>query len=131
MSGSSALQGLLRALAAAQLVVGIGFWTGHWFGLRTLHITLGVAFVLVLWIVAGLSLREGRARALAAFALVWGVVVAALGMAQQRLLIGDLHWTIRVLHLATAIVAMVFAGRLGQPTVRQRPTRESEQLGAA
>jgi hypothetical protein len=131
MSVASRLQGLLRVLAAAQLIVGIGFWTGHWFGLRSLHIALGVAFVLVLWIVAGLSLREGRGRALAVFSLVWGALLAAFGMGQQRLLIGDSHWIIRVVHLATAIVAMVIAGRLGQSTVRRLPTRESEQLGAA
>jgi len=38
--------------------------------------------------------------------------VLALGMTQQRILIGDLHWIIRVLHLVVGIAAMPIAERL-------------------
>ena len=121
---------LLPILAVTQLVVGFGFWSGHWFGLRTFHIAVGTAFVLVLWTVAGLALRERRGAKLAVFALVWGIVLAAFGMAQQRLLIGDWHWVISVVHLATAIVAMMIAGRLNQEKA-QPSTEAVRQLGAA
>lgn len=105
---------LLRLLAAIQLVVGIGFWTGHWFGLRPFHMAVGTLFVLVLWIIAGLALRAGHATKLAVFALVWGAVIAWLGMSQQRLLIGEWHWIVQVLHLGTAVAAMPLAERIGR-----------------
>lgn len=105
---------LLRLLAGIQLVVGIGFWTGHWFGLRPFHMAVGTLFVLVLWAIALLALRTGRATQLAVLTLVWGAVVAAFGMVQQRLVIGEWHWIVQVLHLATAVAAMPLAERIGR-----------------
>ena len=102
----------MRIAVAFQVIVGIGFWTGHWAGLRNLHMAVGALFVLALWVLAGMALSQHRAQRLAAFALVWGVIVLGLGMVQQGILIGDLHWIIRVLHLVVGIAAMPIAERL-------------------
>jgi hypothetical protein len=51
------------------------------------------------------------------FAIVWGVVVVALGMTQDSLLIGELHWIIQVLHL------LVGLGAVGQAETLARQTR--------
>ena len=112
MRAAKPLLVLLRLLAAVEVVLGIGFWTGHWIGLRPLHMALGVVFVLALWIIAGLALAARRAIGLAVFALVWGAVLAGFGAAQQGLLIGALHWIIRVVHLAIAVAAIPMAERL-------------------
>jgi len=107
---------VLRALALLLVVIGVGFWTGHWFGLRPVHMALGPLFVLVLWSLAVVALRSRRATGLAVFALVWGVVIAAFGASQQGLLIGDHHWIVRVTHLALAMAAMPVAERLVRST---------------
>src|SRR5690348_17293330 len=98
MRAAKPLSMLLRLLAGVELVLGIGFWTGHWFGLRGLHMALGVLFVITLWALAGLALAAHRARWLAVFAIVWGVVLAGFGASQQGLLIGEWHWIVRILH---------------------------------
>ena len=104
---------LLRVLAVILVVLGIGFWTGHWVGFIPLHRSLGVVFVLTLWAIAIIALVNGTTRrGLAAFAIVWGVVIAALGMTQQRILVGDFHWVVRVLHLGVAMYAMHLAAVL-------------------
>jgi hypothetical protein len=104
---------LLRVLALVLVVLGVGFWTGHWIGLIPLHRSLGVVFVLTLWAIAIIALVNGTSRrGLAAFAIVWGVVIAALGMAQQRILVGDFHWVVRLLHLGVAMYAMHIAAVL-------------------
>ena len=100
----------MRFAMAVQIILGIGFWTGHWSGLVNVHMAVGVLFVLALWVIAVQALT--RAKGLAAFALLWGVVIVAFGMTQQRLLIGDLHWIVRVLHLAVGLAAMPIAERL-------------------
>ena len=101
---------LLRILAPILVILGIGFWSGHWVGLIPLHRALGVVFVLALWGIAVAALVTGHPRkGLAAFAIIWGVFVAAFGMTQQRILVGDLHWIVRVLHLAVAMYAMYLA----------------------
>ena len=31
----------MRVLAAVQVILGVGFWTGHWYGLLPVHIVSG------------------------------------------------------------------------------------------
>jgi hypothetical protein len=107
----------LRLLAAVQIVVGIGFWSSHWFALRGFHMGVGVIFVLILWAIAALAIAAKRATSLAIVAIVWGVAIAGVGAAQQGLLGGDSHWIVRVLHLAMAVAAMPMAERLTRPAV--------------
>ena len=105
---------LMRLGAAIQLILGIGFWTGHWTAAVPLHRTIGVVYVVLLWVIAVLALVKKSNVGLAVFAIVWGVVIAGFGMAQTNLLVGDLHWIIRVLHLVIAISAMPIAERLAR-----------------
>ena len=107
---------LMRIAAAIQLVFGIGFWTGHWTSAIPLHRTIGVIYVVLLWVLAVLALIKRTGIGLAVFAIVWGVVIAGFGMAQQTMLVGDLHWIIRVLHLVIALSAMPIAERLARAT---------------
>jgi hypothetical protein len=102
----------MRAAAAVQLILGIGFWTGNWAGLVNIHMLIGVLYVLALWSLAGMALSQRRAAGLAVVALVWGVVIAGLGMTQRGIMAGDLHWVIRVLHLVISLAAMPMAERL-------------------
>lgn len=119
MSVSRILIMFMRAAIAVQLVLGIGFWTGRWYGLVNVHMAIGVLFVLALWVIAARAIS--RQKGLAAFAIVWGLVVAALGMTQQQILVGDLHWVIRVLHLAIGIATMPIAERLAQSRMAAVP----------
>jgi hypothetical protein len=112
MSVSRILLVFMRAAMAVQVIVGIGFWTGHWASLVNVHMAIGALFVLALWVIAGIASAQGRPGRLVAFGFVWGVVVLALGMTQQGILIGSLHWIIRVLHLLVGIAAMPIAERL-------------------
>ena len=105
---------LMRIAAAIQLILGIGFWTGHWINAIPVHQTIGTIYVLVLWVLAVLALVRRSQVGLSVFAIVWGVVIAGFGMMQQTILVGDLHWIIRVLHLVIALSAMPIAERLSK-----------------
>ena len=107
----------MRIAALVQVIVGIGLWTGHLYSLVDVHRTIGVLFVLALWSIAAIALVQRRATGLAAFAVIWGVVVAAVGFTQQQLLPGDLHWIVRVLHLVIAMASMPIAERLAPKPV--------------
>ena len=99
----------MRLGALFQLIVGIGLWTGHLYAIVNVHQSVGVLFVLSLWTIAIISMAQGRMFGLAAFALVWGAIVAALGFTQQSLLPGDFHWIIRVLHLIIGMASVPIA----------------------
>ena len=103
---------LFRLSGLVQLVLGVAFWTGHRMDLVPFHMVNGMVFVLALWALAALGFRAGASGSLVMLSFVWSLLVTALGVTQTRLLPGDWHWVIRVLHLLTALAAMGLAGRL-------------------
>ena len=106
---------LMRVLAGVQVVLGVGFWTGHWYGLVPVHIVSGVTYVLLLWGLAIVALVRRHAPGLASFAIVWGLVIPALGFAQFQLLAASPHhWIVRVVHLVVGLAAMPIAERLAR-----------------
>jgi len=114
MSAGRLLLILLRVGGGLQVVLGIAFWTGHLYQYLGVHRAIGVGFVAVLWAVAALAMMDRDRRGLALFAIAWGLVIAALGFAQQRLVPGDWHWIVRVAHLAIGIAAIPIAERLSK-----------------
>jgi Gpi18-like mannosyltransferase len=111
---------LLQIAGTLQIVVGIAMWTGHWYSFLGAHMMNGILFVLILWAIAIMALVKRQRTGVALFALLWGVVVVAVGMTQQRILPGDLHWIIRVLHLAIGLAAMPLAAMLSVGLERER-----------
>ena len=107
----------MRIGALVQVTVGIALWTGNWYGLVNVHRTVGVLFVLALWTIAVIALAQRRSAGLAAFAIFWGLLVAALGFMQQGILIGDYHWVVRVLHLVIGMASLPIAERLAPKPV--------------
>ena len=106
----------MRVGAGLQVLVGIALWMGYWYSLVNVHMLIGVVFVLLLWTIAGIAILHRQSVGLAAFAIAWGLLVAGVGMTQQGLLPGDLHWIVRVMHLVIGLAAMPIAERLaGSP----------------
>src|SRR3954471_22776763 len=90
---------IVRVSGLLQLVLGALFWTGHAYGFVPLHIVNGLLIVLTLWTVAVLALVTRTRRGLAAFGLLWGLALPAFGLRQATMLVGPMHWIVRVLHL--------------------------------
>jgi hypothetical protein len=105
---------IVRVSGTLQLVLGILFWTGHASGYLPLHIINGILIVLTLWTVAALALAARTRRGLAVFGVLWGLALPAFGLGQATLLVGPMHWIVRVVHLLMGLAAMGVAGTLGQ-----------------
>ena len=118
MSLSRVLLMLMRIGAGVQVVVGLGLWNGRWYSLVDMHRTVGVIYVVLLWMLAIIALVQRRSVKVALFGITWGFVIAALGFAQQGILIGDLHWIVRVVHLIVGLAAMPIAERLAPRPIR-------------
>ena len=104
---------LMRIAGTVQIILGIGFWTGHWYVALPVHETNGILYVFLLWALAVIALVQRRAVGLAFFAILWGFAIAMLGFTQQRILAGsDWHWAVRVVHLAIGVAAMPIGERL-------------------
>jgi hypothetical protein len=103
------LLAVLRLLGTIQIVLGVSFWLGYAVSWIPVHMLVGSAFVLVLWAIGFIGAYQSRNAGLAVAALGWGIFIAAIGVTQQRVLIGDLHWIVRVLHLVVSIVGLPLA----------------------
>lgn len=107
-------QWLVRVTGLIQIVLGVLFWTGNQLTLRPVHILVGIILVLSLWTLAFVSARAGVQPAFAAVAFFWGLLVLVFGLTQTRLLTGDAHWLIQVLHLLVGLTAIGQGEGLGQ-----------------
>jgi len=114
---------IVRVAGTLQLVLGALFWTGHAYSFLPLHIISGIVIVLTLWTVAVLALVARTRRGLALFGLLWGLALPAFGMQQASMLVGSMHWIIRVVHLLMGLAAMALAGMLGQAILAALPGR--------
>lgn len=120
-----AVQMLVRLLFLALLALGIAFWTGHALNFVPLHMALGIALVLCLWITSALAASAGVSMAAVARGAIWGIVVAAFGATQMQILPGPAHWIVQVLHLAIGMVAIALNERLARAVLDTSSTRPS------
>jgi hypothetical protein len=100
------LLAVLRLLATVQIALGLAFWLGYAITWIPVHMAVGVAFVLALWTIGFVGAYQTRTASLAVGAVGWGILIAAIGATQQRVLIGDLHWIVRVAHLIVSVAGL-------------------------
>jgi hypothetical protein len=115
------VQNLVRVLGLILLILGFLFWTGHSFDLVRLHMNLGVALVLLLWILAGIGIAAKVKPGLVVAAILWGALTVFFGMTMGRLLPGRAHEVIRVAHFLIGLGAIALAESLGARIKRASP----------
>src|SRR2546429_216807 len=113
-TAAAVLQILVRIIGPILIILGVLFWTGNADALIPVHMLLGITLVLLLWTLAVLGAIAKVSPGVVALALVWGVIVPILGVAQFRLLPGSMHWIIQVLHLLVGLVAIGLADTLAR-----------------
>jgi hypothetical protein len=100
---------IVRVLGSALIILGVLFWTGNALTLIPVHMLLGILLVLSLWTIAILAVRSGEHPGFVAIALGWGLIVPVLGLTQDQLLPGGLHWLIKIVHLLVGLGAIGLA----------------------
>ncbi|HLZ24263.1 MAG TPA: hypothetical protein VKQ30_19290 [Ktedonobacterales bacterium] len=115
---------LLRALFVVNLVLGILFWTGNEpGGIVLLHMLVGIAFVVLLWVIGTLAaLRTGNI-GLQVSTFLTGLIIAIFGLIQRQILIGSAHWIVQVLHLLLAVAGIGLAEMCGAQVRRKAAAR--------
>ena len=97
------------------ILLGLGafIWTGRGLWTTSIHVVIGILFVLALWTLAYLGMRSGAAPRLAGIVFLWGVIVVVLGLTQTAMMTGPSHWIVQTLHLLVGIIAIGLAEALG------------------
>lgn len=115
------IQMLIRLDGVVILILGLVFWSGRALTLIPVHTWLGILLVLALWVLAVLAMRSGVQPALPTLAIVWGLVVAIVGMIQTTLLPGPSHVIIQLVHLLLGLGAIGLGEALASRSLRERP----------
>ena len=101
------------------LVLGLLFWTGAALNLVSMHMLLGLLAVGALLVIGiGQALAKGGSWTLAICTLVVGALMIAIGMNQASLMVGELHWVIRVIHLVLGLLT-IGLGHMGAARFRR------------
>jgi hypothetical protein len=126
-TATTILQILVRVAGLILIVLGVLFWTDHALTLVPVHMLVGFVLVFSLWALAVLAARAGVHLGLVALAIGWGFIVPVLGLTQERLLPGDAHWVIQVLHLLVGLGAIGQAEGLAARIKGRRPADPNAQ----
>jgi hypothetical protein len=125
---------IIRVLAATALVLGLAFWLGYARSFTRLHITIGMALILCLWVLAGIAWTRGERRGSVVFAAAWGLGTWLFGFRHGSLMPGSLHWIVALTHLAAGVIVVVIAGKLASgltvSRIRSASSASSPQLGS-
>jgi len=121
----NALRWIIRISDLAALGLGLAFWNGTRYSLVSAHQGLGflVAGALLLMAVLGSGRRVSPG--LMVLALLWGLAAPALGSLQGRLLPGDGHWIIEVVHLLLGFGAIALSEVIARRALGTRPPTTS------
>lgn len=115
------LRWIIRIGGIVALGMGLAFWGGTGYALLSAHQGLGYLVSIALLLMAILGFSRGVAPGLLVLAIVWGIVVPAIGAMQLRLLPGDLHWIIQVFHLLLGVGAIAFSEIIAGRALKGRP----------
>ncbi len=99
---------VLRIFGVLALLLGILLWTGVvGDGLKPIHMLLGIIVTISLLILGiAFGTMKGGNWGLGGVAILWAIIVAAFGLFQEQMVIGNAHWVIQVLHLIFGLVAI-------------------------
>jgi hypothetical protein len=114
---------LIRLLAAAALMLGVAFWFGYARSLTRLHILLGTALIICLWMLAGIVWKRAGRTGLVALAVAWGLAIWPFGLLHAAILPGPAHWVIAVAHAALGAFTVVLGRQLASASLTERRSR--------
>lgn len=122
-SAARVAQLTVRGAGILALVLGLLFWGGDLLQLVPVHMLLGLIVVLALGVLSVAAIKGGQV-GLGVVGLVVAVLLLIVGGGQQRMLPGDAHWIVQVVHILLGMGAIgcgeVIGKRLGLTPARAR-----------
>jgi hypothetical protein len=87
----------------------------------SLHIVLGLAVTLILLIFSVLALMTSGMRRLGVIGILYVCVLPGLGLTQDTLFVGNLHWLVQVFHMLIGIGSVGLIHIIGGRYQRLKP----------
>jgi hypothetical protein len=101
---------ILRLAGSVALVLGLLIWAFQLDNITNIHMLFGLLVTLALLVISLLAAFTRELRLLGIIGIVYAFILPLLGVNQETLLIGDLHWLIQVIHMLVGVGALALAG---------------------
>ncbi len=118
------IQNAVRLIGLVLIVLGFLFWSHHSYNLIPLHMKLGVALVVLLWMMAAIGVGTKIKPGLIVISFAWGLLTLYFGMSMGTWLPGRAHEIIRVIHFFIGLAAIGLSESLGARIKRSAITAE-------
>jgi hypothetical protein len=115
----------------ALMTLGALIWTGNFDQLIFVHMSLGIFLVLMLWLAATLAAFRRIPPMLIIAGAAWGLVEIALGLTQERLILGDAHWVIQLVHLLFGLITIALTQILASRIYNAPARPDAREANAA
>ena len=113
---------ILRIAGSVALVLGLLIWAFQLDIITNIHMLFGLLVTLALLVISFLAALTRGSQLLGIIGIVYAFILPLLGVNQETLLVGNLHWLIQVLHLFIGIGALALAGII---SVRYRRLKQA------
>lgn len=108
------------ATIAALIAVAFGMGTYTHANFTNIHMVFGLVVTLALLILALVAVFTRGMRRLGVTGIAYALLVPILGVEQQIILVGDLHWLIETVHLAVGFGAVALIGAISARFMLQK-----------
>lgn len=100
---------ILRIAGVCALILGLSIWTFQ-LDVINIHMLFGLLVTLALLVISFLAALTRGVRVLGIVGIIYAFIIPTLGMSQEMLLTGNLHWLIQILHMLVGIGALALGG---------------------
>lgn len=101
---------ILRLAGSVALVLGLLIWAFQFDNITNIHMLFGLVVTLTLLVISVLAAFTRGLRLLGIIGIIYAFLLPLLGVNQETLLIGNLHWLIQVIHMLVGVGALALAG---------------------
>lgn len=113
---------ILRIAGVCALILGLSIWTFQ-LDVINVHMLFGLLVTISLLVISFLATFTRGLRVLGIIGIIYAFILPLLGMNQETLLIGNLHWLIQLLHMLVGIGALALGGIISWRYLRLRKAR--------
>lgn len=103
------IQIIIGIAGLGALSLGLLIWLAQ-INLISIHMLFGLVVALALLVASILALTTRGMRPWGIVGIIYALFVPVFGLTQSGMLVGNLHWLIRIAHMLVGIGAMALAG---------------------
>jgi uncharacterized membrane protein YuzA (DUF378 family) len=98
---------IARIVGTITLLLGLTFWVTGINSIPNIHMLFAITFTLSFLILSIIMVFVRGVRLLGVAGIIYALIIPVFGISQVTLLVGDLHWLIRLAHLLVGIGALM------------------------